>query len=115
MSRHTKYIQEMIRKLEQGYEFVESPDKLVTVRRGCCTTHRNPTKIVQYIEVCHYGTKILTISYDDSLRYISYNGRSFVIGEYAYSVTDARIINQFIEKYVPGWTAHSRKGEVIVN
>ena len=115
MSRHTKYIQEMLKKLEQGYEYVESPNKLVTIHRGCRKTLHNPTKLVQYIEVYHYGTLILTISYDDSLRYISYNGKSFVIGEFAYSPTDARIINQFIEKYVPGWTAHSRKGEVIVD
>lgn len=112
MSRHTKYIQNMIKELESGKIDVISPDKLVMAEvkyKYICN------KYTKFIRVYHYGSLILEICYRDALRYISKNGRSFTITINAYSPTDARIINQFIEFYAPGYIAHSRKGEVIVD
>ena len=112
MSTHTKYMQEMLDKLDNGYAHVVSPDKLVSIDRKC---ERICGKITQVIYMYHYGTEICKIAYNDSLNHVGTNGRSFVIGEGAYSPTDARLINQLLEKYVPGFVAHSRKGEVIVD
>ena len=112
MSRHTKYIQEMIRQMDNGAEYVRSTDKLVTIEKSVV---KECGKFVDEIYCWHYGTRILTIVSNDSLRHVGKNGWSFSIGEFAYSPTDARIINQLLERYVPGFVAHSRKGEVIVD
>lgn len=112
MVRKTKYIQEMIKQLDNGTEYVTSPDKVVTMDRY---TRKVCGKLTDTIHCWHYGTRILTITNNDSLKHIGENGWSFIIGELAYSITDARIINQLLERYVPGFIAHSRKGEVIVD
>ena len=112
MVQKTKYIQDMLKMLDTGAEHVENYEGTVSIKRGC-TFMCN--KLVQCITVYHYGTLILEIIYCDAYQHVGKNGRSFNIGEFAYSITDARIINQVLEKYVPGFVAHSRKGEVIVD
>lgn len=112
MSRHTKYIQEMLDKLDSGFNYVKSPDEHVTFKRYNLMLCG---KLTTMIAVHHYGTLILTIAYSDALKHVGTNGNSFEIGEFAYSTTDARIINQVLDRYVPGYVAHSRKGEVIVD
>ena len=112
MARHTKYMQAMLRDLENGQDIVKSPDGLVEI------THTNEKicgKMAMCIKVYHYGTHILSIYDIPCGRHIEGDGWSFTIGEGAYSPTDARIINQVLEKYIPGIVAHSRKGEVIVD
>ena len=112
MVQKTKYIQEMLDKLENGAERVVSPDHATVIERRC-TFMCN--KWVQEIVVYHYLSRILEIIYCDAYQHVGKNGRSFNIGEFAYSITDARIINQILDRYVPGFKAHSRKGEVIVD
>ena len=112
MVAKTKYIQEMLNKIDNGAGWVLSPDGNTTIMRGCELIGNNITNVIW---VFHYGVKILTVAYSKALRHISKNGRSFMIGEGAYSPTDARIINQVLDRYVGGYVARSRKGEVIID
>ena len=112
MVAKTKYIQEMLNKLDNGSEIVTSPDGNTTISRYC---EKVCGKLTNCISVHHYGTLILVVAYTDCYKHISKNGRSFMIGEGAYSPTDARIINQVLDRYVGGYVAHSRKGEVIID
>lgn len=112
MVAKTKYIQEMLNKIDNGAERVVSPDGNTIIWRGCELIGTNITNVIW---VYHYEVKILTVAYSKGLRHVSKNGRSFVIHNNAYSVTDARIINQVLDRYVGGYVAHSRKGEVIID
>ena len=102
----------MLDMFHNGYNEVKSPDHLVKITR-----HMEEIcgRFVQVVKVFHYETLILILYKCDCARHISKSGWSFNIGEYAYSPTDARIINQLLERYAPEYTAHSRKGEVIVD
>lgn len=116
VSRHTKYIQKMLKEFDTCDSYVESPDKLVMFRRIKNIYKINDkAKTVDTIEVLHYGTLILTIAYDSVLTHVINENLSYEIGEYAYSYTDCRIINQVLEKYVPGVVAHCIKGEIITD
>lgn len=117
MSRHTKYIQKMLKEFaDYTTSYVESPDKLVMFR---CTNkpyyYPDEIKYVWTIEVLHYGSIILKIAYGNVLRKVVSDSLSYEIGIDAYSYTDCRIINQVLEKYVPGVVAHCIKGEIITD
>lgn len=92
MSRHTKYIQKMLDDLDNGNDYVESPDKLVSFKRVP----------LLYLNIYHYGTLILTIYCDGEIE----------IGAGAYSDTDVRIINQVLEHYKMEKIAHRHKDDV---
>lgn len=117
MSRHTKYIQKMLREFaDYTTSYIESPDRLVMFR--CMSKPYkvgNEIKNIWTIEVLHYGTIILTIAYSNVLRKVVSDSLSYEIGIDAYSYTDCRIINQVLEKYVPGVVAHCIKGEIITD
>ena len=101
MARHTKYLKKMLEEFNSGKDEVISPDKLVKIQRKD-----------NHIFVYHYDTIILVVSEVGDLPYLTEDGMSVALGEYAYSQSDARIINQVMENYELDYTAHTHKGEL---